>query len=256
MELGDTHLKIRLARNRDDILGAQRLRYQVFVQEMGATGGRIDHKKQLETDDFDAFCQHLILVDTRHEPEKLDHVVGVYRMLDRTNALAAGGFYSQSEFDLAPLIESSRSILELGRSCVHPVHRNGSALYRLWHGLGDYVRAQKIDVLFGVASFSGVDPKQHSDVLCYLQENHLAPSEFRVRSLDPNTPGKSPDIDRAAIMGAMPALIKAYLRIGGYVGDGAFVDREFNTTDVCMVVDTQKMSSRARKIYGRAGNNL
>jgi len=250
----DGHLEIRLAQTTADIKSAQRLRYQVFVQEMGAAGEMVDHAAGLEIDRFDAHCEHLILVDTRRDSADLGHVVGVYRMLDRDAANKAGGFYSQAEYDLSPLIDSSRSLLELGRSCVHPDYRNGMGLYRLWHGLGAYVSAHRIDVLFGVASFPGVRPKDHGDALAYLHNHHLAPVDLRVCSRDASSENfpthENFSIPRAGAMATMPALIKAYLRIGGYVGDGAFVDHAFNTTDVCLILDLNRMDEKQRRRYG------
>lgn len=253
MQRGDENLEIRLAENSTDIRAAQRLRYQVFVTEMGADGAFVDHDNQLEIDQYDTHSQQLILVDRRRSVEKLDHVVGVYRMLDRQGAVRAGGYYSQGEYDLTLLLDSNRTILELGRSCVHPDHRNGMALYLLWHGLGDYVRRKNIDVLFGVASFAGTELDKVAAPLNYLHEHHLAPPDLRVVSLNTPKIPKTEILDRAAVMAAMPALIKAYLRIGGFVGNGAFIDRGFNTTDVCMILDTDRMGKAARQRYGDRG---
>ena len=253
MQRSDEHLEIRLARDDVDLRAAQRLRYRVFVQEMGAGGELVDHGGELETDRFDAHCQHLILVDKRRDSGSLDHVVGVYRMLDRAAAARTGGFYSQAEYDLSPLTDGNRTLLELGRSCVHPDYRNGMALFMLWHGLGAHVAQNGTEVLFGVASFAGRDAGEFATPLGYLHHHHLAPPDLRVRSLARSGPIlPAEQIDRASAMAAMPALIKAYLRIGGFVGDGAFVDRGFNTTDVCLILDTARMGARQRRLYGGA----
>lgn len=251
----DTGLILRLARDDRDLAAAQRLRYLVFVEEMGGNGPLVDHDNRLERDAFDPWFDHLLLIDPRKDAGKLEHVVGVYRLLPSDRAVKAGGFYSATEFDLAPLIASGRKLLELGRSCVHPDHRGGAAMLILWNGLADYVLERDIEILFGAASFPGTDPNLLANSLSHLYQNHLAPSGLRVRALAPGRqemdllPAK--DLDRKAAIAGVPAIIKAYLRLGGFVGDGAFVDQAFNTTDVCLVMDTAEMSARHRQFYLR-----
>lgn len=247
------NLQIRLARDEQDFLAAQRLRYQVFVTELGGDGDLVDHDLQLEKDRFDPYFEHLVLVDQRRDAKSLDHVVGVYRMLSREGAAKAGQFYSESEYDLTLLKDSGRSLLELGRSCVHRDYRGGMAVFYLWNGLAEYVARNDIEVLFGVASFHGIDLTALSLPLTYLYKNHLAPKDLRVRVRDENYQSMDllaqGNIARASAMKNTPALIKAYLRIGGYVGDGAFVDHAFNTVDVCLVLDTARMTPRQRRLY-------
>lgn len=236
-------------------MAAQRLRYEVFVAELGADGPLVDHEARLERDDLDPHFDHLILIDTRRDAAALDHVVGVYRLLTSDRAAAIGRFYSEDEYDLSALKASGRRLLELGRSCVHPDYRGGTALYHLWNGLADYVLDQGIEVLFGVASFHGTDARALAEPLSYLHHRHLAPSDLRVRVLPEHFQRMDlmpeSEIDRKRAMLAMPALIKAYLRLGGFVGEGAFIDRAFNTTDVCLLMDTAKMNEKSRSRYGR-----
>lgn len=254
MKSDDGYLEIRLARNAGDLLASQRLRYRVFVQEMGADGPDVDHDAGLERDVMDAYFQHLILVDKRRDEAAMDHVVGVYRILDRAGSARAGGFYSQGEYDLSPLLNGGRSLLELGRSCVDADYRNGIALYRLWHGLGSYVSENEIDILFGVASFPGTDIDALRLPLTYLHQHHLAPSDLRVVAKEAAfAPDPDAKIDRQAALRSIPPLIKSYLRIGGFVGQGAFVDRVFNTVDVCMILDTERMSIAQKTRYAPAG---
>ena len=248
------NLKIRLARDEQDFKAAQRLRYQVFIEELGGNGDLVDHDLQLEKDRFDPYFNHLILIDQRRDAKALDHVVGVYRMLDRAGAKRAGQFYSETEYDLSPLKNSGRNLLELGRSCVHPDYRGGLAVHYLWNGLAEYVAKNEIEVLFGVASFHGVDPKALALPLSYLHNNHLAPEDLRVKVRDGHFQSMNllgPDQStRASAMREIPSLIKAYLRIGGFVGDGAFIDHSFNTVDVCLLLDTARMSPRQHRLYG------
>jgi putative hemolysin len=166
-----------------------------------------------------------------------------------------GGYYCASEFDLTPLLTSGRRLLELGRSCVHPDHRGGAAMYLLWQGLAHYVMERDIEVLFGAASFHGTSAEPLAQPLAWLHHYHLAPEALRVTPLPG---GRLPmdlvppaQLDRAKAMEALPALIRAYLRLGGFVSDGAFIDLAFNTIDVCLVMDTAQMSEKHRAFYTR-----
>lgn len=243
--------RVALAETQDDLRRAQELRYDVFVRELGGGGVLVDHQARLEQDRFDPYFDHLILYD-----DAVGKVVGVYRMLRTEQARAAGQFYSESEYDLTPLRATGRTLLELGRSCLHADYRGGTAMLHLWAGLADYVAQHHIDIMFGVASFHGTDPQALAQPLSLLHHRHLAPEALRVRALAPNAHSMDlmPEdkIDRRAAMVQVPALIKAYLRLGGVVGAGAYVDHAFNTTDVCLIMDTRMMSERQKRIYGSA----
>lgn len=253
MRPSDDHFELKLATDPDDLRAAQRLRYDVFVAELGGDGAMVDHAARLERDAFDPYFDHLILTDTRRDAGALDHVVGVYRLLRDDQAAKLGRFYTEDEYDLTVLKQSGRRLLELGRSCVHPSYRGGTAMFHLWNGLAEYVFDHDIEVLFGVASFHGTDAQALKMQLAYLHHYHLAPEALRVQV----RPGHSQSmdlvakdaIDRKAAMLATPALIKAYLRLGGFVGEGAYIDRDFNTTDVCLIMDTQRMNARSRTFY-------
>jgi putative hemolysin len=241
-------LTVRPARNDAELRAAQRLRYAVFVEELGGDGPLVDHAARLERDRFDPFFDHIVALD----PARGDAVVGVYRVMRQDQARAAGQFYSEDEYDLAPLRDSGRHLLELGRSCLHPDYRGGTALLQLWQGLARYVRAHRIEVLFGVASFHGTDPDALAQPLSLLHHRHLAPEPLRVRSrvFQPMDIVPEDALDRPGAMLQVPALIKSYLRLGGFVGEGAFVDHAFNTTDICLVIDTARMSDRQHGLYG------
>ena len=240
--------RVHLAINIDEIRQAQRLRYEVFVRELGGSGTLVDHAQGLEQDHFDPHCDHLLLTD-----QSRDAVVGVYRLMRREQAEAAGEFYSAQEYDLDPLLASDKRLLELGRSCLHRDYRGGTAMFHLWSGLADYVARHQIDVLFGVASFHGTDPSKLAAPLSLLHHRHLAPPEMRVRArADAYQRMDLVDeasLDRRAAMREVPSLIKAYLRLGGFVGEGAFIDHAFNTTDVCLILDTAQMNQRQARIY-------
>ncbi|WP_316015550.1 GNAT family N-acetyltransferase [Roseobacter sp. HKCCA0434] len=255
MQVETQRYEVRLARDADEIRAAQRLRYIVFVEERGAEAAEADHEARLEKDAFDAHFDHLLLIDHAAPRDGDLHVVGVYRLLRGAVAQAGPGFYGQHEYDLDPLLRLDREVVELGRSCVHPAHRGGAAMHLLWQGLGAYVIRNGIGIMFGVASFPGTDVAALAQPLSHLHHAHLAPPELRVRTLDRHhvdmdiLPPEA--IDRREAMRMMPPLIKAYLRLGGVVGDGAYVDRDFNTVDVCLLMDTARMTARYRDMYSR-----
>ncbi|MFG6566601.1 MULTISPECIES: GNAT family N-acetyltransferase [unclassified Sulfitobacter] len=238
--------QVRLAQTEADVQAAQRLRYDVFVRELGGGGPMVDHAAGLERDRFDPYFDHLLLTDRRS-----GKLAGVYRVMRGDMAARAGGFYSAAEYDLAPLVQSGRKLLELGRSCLDPAYRGGTAMHHLWAALAGYVAEHEIEVLFGVASFHGTDTAGLAEPLSLLHHRHLAPPELRVRAREyaPMNLIPEAELDRRKAMLAVPSLIKAYLRLGGTVGEGAYIDRAFNTTDVCLILDTKQMSARQMRFY-------
>ncbi|MDV4168099.1 GNAT family N-acetyltransferase [Rhodovulum sp. FJ3] len=254
----EDHFELRLAATREDIRAAQHLRYRVFVQELGGDGAMVDHDAQLEMDAFDPVYDHLLLLDRRRGDTVRDRVVGVYRLMRSDRVAEAGRYYCEDEYDLSVLKASGRRLLELGRSCVDADYRGGTAMLHLWSGLARYVADHDIDILFGVASFHGTDIGALKQALSFLYHNHLAPEDVRVRAVADHFQPMDllpPDqIDRKEAVLQVPALIKGYLRLGGTVGDGAFIDHAFNTTDVCLIMDTARMTAGANAKYkkGRA----
>lgn len=244
--------ELKLAAGEDDIRAGQRLRYDIFIEELGGDGPMVDHAARLERDAFDPIYDHLLLTDKAAPGAP---VVGVYRMM-RSDMLAPGArFYSEAEYDIEVLKRSGKRLLELGRSGVHRDYRKGAALRLLWQGLLAYVVRHRIDVMFGVASFHGTDPQVLAAPLSLLHHRHLAPEALRVRARRAQFQRMDllaeDEIDRVAAMREVPALIKSYLRLGGYVGEGAFIDHDFNTTDVCIVVDIAKVPERMWALYDR-----
>jgi putative hemolysin len=256
MQIDLSRYRVKLAETPAEREGAQRLRYRVFVEEMGARATPEEAAVRREWDEFDADFDHLILLSL--DPaiaDPLDRVVGVYRLMRGEVAQAGRGFYGASEYDLSAIARSGRACVELGRSCVAPQHRGGPAMHLLWNGLASYVLERGIELLFGVASFHGTDPAPLAEALSYLHHEHLAPPDLRVRARAPHyldmnlMPREAVDAPRA--LQAIPPLIKAYLRLGGFVGEGAWVDHDFNTIDVCVVMDTARMTERYLSFYQR-----
>ena len=245
----EPRFRVAMVQSDADLQAALALRYEGFVRELGGGGPMVDHEAGLERDAFDPHFDHMLLWD-----DAVGRVVGVYRMLRADAAQSAGQFYSEDEYDLGPLRATGRRLLELGRSCVHADYRGGPAMYHLRNGLADYVARHRVEILFGVASFHGTDVAGLAQPLSLLHHRHLAPPHLRVTARPPGAVSMDilaeHDIDRRAAMVQVPALIKAYLRLGGVVGQGAFVDHAFNTTDVCLIMDTSAMSDRQKRIYG------
>lgn len=250
VRLNTAEFTVKMAETPTELHAAQRLRYDVFVEELGGGGDLVDHSQKIERDRFDPYFDHMILTK-----KDCNEVIGVYRLLRAPQAQLAGGFYSEREYDLSLLKSSGRNLLELGRSCLHPDHRGGMAMHALWTGLAAYVADHRIDILFGVASFHGTDTRTLAAALSLLHHRHLAPDHLRVRAHEGAFQAMDliaqSDLDRTAAMVQIPSLIKAYLRLGGCVGEGAYVDHAFNTTDVCVIMDTAQMNARQAKIYGK-----
>jgi L-ornithine Nalpha-acyltransferase len=243
-------LSVRLASCLADIKAAQRLRWSIFYGDMGAAplGG-----DRLDIDPYDAVCDHLLVEDCA---SGISQIVGTYRLLRQSVAEARQGFYSAGEFDLACFSRRGRDMLELGRSCVAPDYRDSGTIQLLWRGIAAYLRQHRISTLFGCASFHGICPDEHADTLSYLWHNHLAPSAMRARALDDRyvDMARLPlgSYDPRQAMRRLPPLIKAYLRVGAQVGDGAVIDHQFNTVDVFIVMPVAAISERYLGRFGAA----
>lgn len=245
--MDSSQFEVRLARGEGDIRAAQRLRFEVFVEEMGASADEESRALRLERDEFDLYFDHLLLIDKSAG----GRVVGAYRLMRDDMAVAGIGYYGAAEYDLGKL--SGRKALELGRSCVAADYRGGLGMHLLWEGLGEYVNRHEVEILFGVASFHGAEIAPLRQALSYLHHKYLAPEDLRVRSKSYVSLNQMPltDVEAKAALRQIPSLIKAYLRLGGFVGDGAYIDRDFNTVDVCLLMDTTRMVQKYKDFYSR-----
>jgi putative hemolysin len=247
-------LAARLARSPAEIAAAQALRYRVFYDEMGARPSPEMERAQRDFDGFDEFADHLLVIDNARGLGP-DAVVGTYRLIRRPAAERAGRFYSAAEYDISTMVAYPGEILELGRSCVDASARNRPTMQLLWRGIAAYVFHYQIDLMFGCASLHGTDPDALAVPLSYLHYHHLAPPALRPRALPElyvdmrRLPPQA--IDPAKALAELPPLIKGYLRLGGFVGDGAVIDRQFNTTDVSIVVKTDLVTDKYYRHYER-----
>ena len=258
-EISAGNLEVFVTRDPGDIKAAQALRYQVFCEEMGAKPTPQILQSRLDVDEFDAVCDHLLVVERPEGSRDNYKVVGTYRLLRREMMKEIGRFYTDSEFDISRIKEYSGAILEVGRSCVHADFRNRAVMQLLWRGIGAYVTKFNISLLFGCASFHGTDPKKHAMALSYLHHFHLAPEEICPRALDSryvemNRMPKE-EVDVKESFSNLPPLIKGYLRLGGYIGAGAVIDHDYNTTDVSIVVKTNLVTDKYATRYGSSKEN-
>lgn len=254
VDISSGPLQVRLAETEADIDAAQALRYRAFYERPGARPRVETARRRRDADRFDHGCDHLLVLD-RSRRSGAERAVGTYRLIRRAAAARLGAFYSAGEFDIAPLVAYPGEILELGRSCVDPAYRQGPAMQLLWGGIAAYVFHYGVALMFGCASLPGTDPETLAVPLSYLRHHHLAPAALRPRALAHRyvDMGRRPAaaIDPARARAALPPLIKGYLRLGGFVGDGAVFDQEFDTTDVCVVVKTDLVSEKYSRHYGR-----
>jgi putative hemolysin len=253
-ELRAGNLGLRIARTPDELEAAQALRYRVFYQEMGAQPDAAAAASGRDSDRYDAVADHLLVVD--HDlGDGLDAVVGTYRLIRREAADSIGRFYSADEYDVTLIERFPGRVLELGRSCVDSAYRGRAAMQLLWRGIAAYIFTHNIDLMFGCASLPGTDVDALAAELTYLYANHLAPTDIRLRALPHRyvemrrmEPG---EIDGRQVLVGLPPLIKGYLRLGGFVGDGAVVDHQFNTTDVAIVVQTDLVTGKYYRHFER-----
>ena len=258
-----SNLEVRLAETMEEIDAAQALRYRVFFEEMGATPSAEARAARRDRDRFDEYCDHLLVVDHTRGSDSTG-VIGTYRLLRRSVAEKNGGFYTATEFDIAPLLNVPGEILELGRSCVEAAYRTRPTMQLLWRGIAKYVFAHDIKIMFGCASLPGTDINELAPALTYLHHFHLAPPSLRVRALperfvdmnllppdEIDTEAALAKIATRATVAALPPLLKGYLRLGALIGEGAVIDHDFNTTDVCIIVVSDRITDKYFKHYLR-----
>ncbi len=257
------NLQIRLARSSQDVRRAQRLRFQVFYEELAALPDARCRFLRRDIDAYDAICDHLLVVDTsrmdlRPGRKSRPMVVGTYRLL-RQDRIGQAGFYTQGEFDVSQLIgrHPGKRFLELGRSCVTSEYRTKKTVELLWHGIWAYVRHHRIDVMFGCASLEGTDPAKLREPLAFLHHHARAEGEWSAAAHRFNHVPMAQlalgQIDAKAALKALPPLLKGYLRIGARFGDGAVIDRQFGTTDVLVILPVSQIDKRYIAYYGTEG---
>lgn len=248
-------LRIEVATTIDDVIRAQELRYSVFYDECGAEPiGEMGVLKR-DYDDFDDICTHLIVIDGR-DPNN-EKVIGTYRMLlqDKSKHDFVP-FYSESEFDISNLKNNATRLMEVGRSCILDSYRDRFALQLLWQAIGAFIFHYDVDFLFGCASFEGcTNPEDMALPLSYLHHFHSARDEIRPRTLEKDYTSidliPKDQINPKEALRHLPPLVKGYLRLNGVIGDGAYIDHQWGSIDVCIMVERAAMSPKHIEYYTR-----
>jgi Putative hemolysin len=252
-------LEVRIARSIGELHLAQKLRFEVFYREMSAVASPEILASGRDMDAYDAICDHLLVLDHEQKVDGSPAVVGTYRVLRQEIADRHFGFYTASEFNVMPLIKANPQLnfLELGRSCVLMPYRNKRTVELLWQGIWNYVRRNKLDVMFGCASLEGVDPQQNALALGFLHHFCQSPPEWRVRALDERFVSMDmlpkEQINPKQALHELPPLVKGYLRLGASFGEGAVVDEEFGTTDVLVMLPVSAINPRYLTYFGPNG---
>ncbi|MGW1893601.1 GNAT family N-acetyltransferase [Streptomyces sp. NPDC002004] len=232
---GGARYTVTLARDEADVRAAQRLRHEVFAGEMGAL--LATPEPGLDIDPFDAYCDHLLVRDTT-----TGQVVGTYRLLPPERAAVAGRLYSESEFDLAPLAAIRPGLVEVGRSCVHPDHRDGAVIGLIWAGIAHYMVRGGHEWLAGCCSLPLADGGAlAASTWDRVEARHLAPEEYRVRPLLPWSPE---GVVRPATRTELPALLRGYLRLGAWVCGAPAHDPDFGVADLYVLLSMRRVNPR------------
>ncbi len=212
---------------------AQELRHRVFFPDTPKNG----HMRR-DRDAFDRHCRHLIVYDKAHA-----RVAATCRLLDRAGAGTSGGFYTQQEFILPFVDADGGELLEIGRLCVDARYRQSRATRLLWRGLAECIERYRAKYIFGCVSLPGTDPSLWHGLLSRLWARRLAPPDMRPVARPDRAVKMAPTADNDVALPLQP-LIKAYLRAGAYIGEGAVIDRQFSVIDICMIARTGKMIRR------------
>ena len=233
---------VSMAHTESEVREAQRLRYKVFAEEMGA---RLPSAhEEIDRDVFDPYCEHLLVRDNND-----NKVIGTYRILPPDRARTICGYYSDTEFDLARLNNLRGRMVEVGRSCVHMNYRDGATIAHLWGGLADYMVKHKHEYLIGCASISMSDGGHYAaSVYHKLSKLYSAPAEYRVF---PRCPLPLEALD-STLDASIPPLIKGYLRLGAYIGGEPAWDADFNTADLFILLPMSRLSLKyAQRFMGK-----
>ena len=224
--------QICLAHSAAEMRALQRLRYQIFAEELGAD---IVDAEGLDRDPFDRHCQHLYVYDSER-----NQLVGGTRLLNRAGAAKAGGFYSQGEFLMDAALQLDGELLEVGRTCIHPNYRDGSGIAMLWQGLAAVFRQQQTRYLFGCASVPMPGSSAHVHALMQRLSNYYLPSSLAVRAVNPIPPAA----ELTNVDTPVPPLLKAYLRLGAKIGSTACWDEQFACADLFVLLDVSDLNAR------------
>lgn len=241
-------LLVRRAETEAEIVAAQKLRFAVFSRVRDAAFSAEAQETQRDIDEYEPYCDHLIVIDPARSKESNEGIIGTYRMMARSRRPEDPGFYTDGLFDLSCFDHIDGEVVELGRVCIDPDYKSRAVMQLLWKGLAGYVLDNDVRILFGCAGVDGIDPGQHQQFLSYLHHKYLAPKEIRPVATGPNKLDfellPADQIDEKEAVSEIPSIIRGYSRMGGYIGEGAVINRRFNTTMVCIVVEIAGLTKR------------
>jgi putative hemolysin len=234
-DIGAQRWTVRIASGAEEIAAAQRLRYQVFAEELGADmGGGVE----LDCDEFDGDCEHLIVIDRSN-----DQLVGCYRILTPGSATRRGGYYSETEFNLAPLDEIRNGLAEVGRACIHPDYRSGGVILMLWTALARYMTERRYPYVMGCVSLSLADGGISASSVCQaLAQAPSMPASYNVIPHRPY-PWRHVLEGMEAAKPRLPALVKGYQRLGAWIHHEPAWDPHFNSADLFVLLPLNRLSN-------------
>lgn len=247
-------IQIRLVKNKEELIAAQKLRYKIFFEECGATSSnpQVEIEKR-DFDEFDDFCDHLIAIDKNAGDNPEDYIIGTYRLMRKDGAKKCGKWYSQTEFEVEKFNDYEGEVLELGRSCVAQNHRTKLVMQMLWNGLAAYMFDYDIKLMFGCGSFHGTDLNEYKQALSYLHYNFITSGKLDISAKGENKramdllPKEEVD-DKKALL-EIPTMIKGYLRAGAKIGNSVWIDWDFNCFDVCIIFEMKDLRAKYLKHY-------
>ena len=249
-----SEFEITITKDHKEVQAAQKLRFQVFNLEM-KKGLQASYERGLDVDDFDPFCDHLIVRD-RNSRE----VVGTYRLLLGSQAKQNVGFYSEREFNIDKIKALGGELLELGRSCARKDFRDRALIPLMWEAIAHYVKTHQVRFLFGCGSLYTTDPEEVSKYFSLLKQKYYADEALRVHPVDDCRLGSIVDNitsnDEHALFLKLPSLIKGYLRLGAVVCGPPALDREFGTADFLVLLDIHKLSGEYLRRFGLLGSKV
>ena len=247
-KIGDYEVK--MANTPEERQQVRQLRYEVFCLEKGAVATEKQKKLREEYDAYDTYADYMIVL---HK----NKVVGTYRIITDESAKKGKGFFSETEFDISNIKTSGLKIAELSRACIAPKYRQAvTPLKLLWMGLNKYIDDNKIDILFGIVSFEGTNPMTSANAISYLHRNHLSPTGLRatvhknkLSKIQMSTLLLKNSLNSRTAREEMPTLVKGYLNLNATFGDGVYIDEQFNTHDLFVILQTHDIPPLLKRLF-------
>lgn len=251
-------IEVRIAVSKAELLAAQKLRYEVFYEEMKARPSPEMAEQRRDFDDFDLICDQLLAFDTSKTGD--DAVIATYRLLREEKINSIHDFYSFQEFDLGNMdndyfrkLMAGRQLLELGRSCVRAEYRSNNIIHLMWRSIVRYIARHNVGCMFGCASLAGVIQGDLELPLSYLHQKYKTPDAFNIPALPERYQKmdyfKGDDLDKIKAKRQLAPLVRGYARLGCYIGDGAVIDEQFNTTDVLILLLTDRLRETTPQLF-------